>query len=476
MVFSSPVFLFVFLPITLICYGAAALTGRMRIKNTVLLLCSVLFYAYGGAACLLLLMFSVVVNWAVGLQVDRTGEDRKRTRIFIAGVVFNLGILFVFKYLNLIGDTAAGLVGVLTRRPVSSPIPHIVLPIGISFFTFQILSYQIDLYRRQVPCQKNLWNLALYIMLFPQLIAGPIVRYSDVQKEISVRRTDLKDIYEGLFRFMVGFSKKILLANYIGQAADMAFGLEGGRGMVYAWGGLFFYSLQIYMDFWAYSDMAIGLGRIFGFRFPENFNHPYISKSIREFWRRWHITLSTWFRDYVYIPLGGSRKGRVRTCRNLFFIFALTGIWHGASWTYLLWGCYFGVFLIAERLWLGDVLKKIPSFFGHLYVLVVVAFGWVLFRSDSMAAAAAYIKDLFSFTLFGTIHSRDLAEFVLGRKFIVLFLAAVLYCTPFFAMLRHKMEEKNLGWAADGAVLTVFFLSVCEMMAGGYNPFIYFRF
>ncbi len=475
MVFSSPVFLFLFLPFTLICYLAAAATGRVWVKNAALLFCSALFYAYGGIGCLCLLVFSVVVNWLVGLAVDKSPGNRRR-RCFLAGLVFNLGILFLFKYLNMIGDTGAWIAGALSGSDVKSPIPHIVLPIGISFYTFQILSYQIDLYRGKVPCQRKCRDLALYVMLFPQLIAGPIVRYSDVQQEIESRRTGLADLYEGVFRFMTGFSKKVLLANSMGQAADLAFGLENGRGLLPAWLGLFCYGFQLYLDFWAYSDMAIGLGRIFGFRFPENFDDPYLSKSIQEFWRRWHMTLSSWFRDYLYIPLGGSRKGLARTCVNIFIVFSLTGLWHGASWQYLLWGIYFAVFLIAERLWLGKILQKLPCLVRRLYTLLVVAVGWVLFRAENLRLAAGYVRDMFSFKLLGTSTSRELAELALDRKFMLLFVVSFLYCTPFFAAVRSKLEEKGLGAVADAVVLVVFFLSVCEMMAGGYNPFIYFRF
>lgn len=318
-------------------------------------------------------------------------------------------------------------------------------------------------------------DLALYVMLFPQLIAGPIVRYSDVEREIGRRRTGLKDAYEGAFRFMVGFIKKILLANAVGKAADLAFVLEPGRGALYAWIGVICYGLQIYLDFWAYSDMAIGLGRIFGFHFLENFNDPYISKSISEFWRRWHISLSTWFRDYVYIPLGGSREGLWKNCRNYLVVFALTGIWHGASWNFLLWGLYFAAFLILEKLWLRAVLERLPALLRHVYVLLVVGIGWVLFRADTMAAAAGFLGDMFSLTLMGT-HERELAELLCGGKFLLQFAVSVLFCTPVFTKLHDALEERRLGGIGDGIVLLLFMLAVCEMMASGYNPFIYFRF
>lgn len=474
MVFSSPVFLFLFLPVTLALYAVASAQG-IRVRNTVLLFCSICFYAYGGVSYLGLLLLSVLVNWAAGLWLSRLEDGRGRRAVFLAGLAYNIGILVIFKYLNLFGDTAAWIAGKLSGRAVESIIPAIALPIGISFFTFQIMSYLIDVYKKTVPCQKNVADLALYVMLFPQLIAGPIVRYSDVEREIGFRRTGLGDAYEGAFRFMVGFIKKILLANAMGKAADLAFVLEPGRGALYAWVGVICYGLQIYLDFWAYSDMAIGLGRIFGFHFLENFNDPYISKSISEFWRRWHISLSTWFRDYVYIPLGGSREGLWKNCRNYLVVFALTGIWHGASWNFLLWGLYFAAFLILEKLWLRAMLERLPAILRHIYVLLVVGIGWVLFRADTMAAAAGFLGDMFSLTLMGT-HERELAELLCGGKFLLQFAVSVLFCTPVFTRLHDSLEERRLGGIGDGIVLLFFVLAVCEMMASGYNPFIYFRF
>lgn len=474
MVFSSPVFLFLFLPATLVLYAVASMRG-IRARNTVLLFCSVCFYAYGGVSYLGLLLLSVLVNWAAGLWLSRLEDGRGRRALFLACLAYNIGILVIFKYLNLFGDTAAWIAGKLSGHAVESIIPAIALPIGISFFTFQIMSYLIDVYKKTVPCQRNVADLALYVMLFPQLIAGPIVRYSDVEREIGRRRTGLKDAYEGAFRFMVGFIKKILLANAMGKAADLAFVLEPGRGALYAWVGVICYGLQIYLDFWAYSDMAIGLGRIFGFHFLENFNDPYISKSISEFWRRWHISLSTWFRDYVYIPLGGSREGLWKNCRNYLVVFALTGIWHGASWNFLLWGLYFAAFLILEKLWLRAVLERLPALLRHVYVLLVVGIGWVLFRADTMAAAAGFLGDMFSLTLMGT-HERELAELLCGGKFLLQFAVSVLFCTPVFTKLHDALEERRLGGIGDGIVLLLFMLAVCEMMASGYNPFIYFRF
>lgn len=475
MVFSSPVFMFLFLPGTLILYGLASLTRSVRIKNIVLLFCSVCFYGYGGLSYLLLLALSVAVNWAAGRAMAGMAQGTGRRAVFWAGIAYNVGILIIFKYLNLLGNTAAQLISAFTGNAVESSIPAIVLPIGISFFTFQIMSYLIDVYRGNVACQKSLPDLALYVMLFPQLIAGPIVRYADVEREIGDRRTRIEDVYEGVFRFLVGFIKKILLANAMGKAADLAFALEPGMGMIYAWTGLICYSLQIYLDFWAYSDMAIGLGRIFGFHFLENFNHPYCAMSISEFWRRWHISLSTWFRDYVYIPLGGSREGLFKNCRNFVIVFALTGIWHGANWNFLLWGLYYAALLIVEKLGFSRVLQRLPAMVRRAYVLLAVGMGWLIFRAETLGEALGYAGDLFSLRLMGTCE-RELAELMAGGKFALLLVVSLMFCTPVFERLHQRLEAK--GWAAVGdvTVLAVFFLGVCEMMGGGYNPFIYFRF
>lgn len=475
MVFSSPVFLFLFLPLTLLLYGLAARTGSIRVKNGVLLFASVCFYGYGGLSYLGLLALSVLVNWRIGLMLEGQQQEGRRRLIFIAGMVWNVGILVVFKYLNLLGGTAAWLFGAVSGSPVQSPIPNIVLPIGISFFTFQIMSYVIDVYLRKVPCQKSLMDLALYVMLFPQLIAGPIVRYIDVEREIGRRSSALTDVYEGVFRFLVGFIKKILLANAMGKAADLAFAKDPGVGLVYAWIGIICYGLQIYLDFWAYSDMAIGLGRIFGFHFRENFDDPYLSKSVSEFWRRWHISLSSWFRDYVYIPLGGSRCSLGKNCRNYLIVFALTGIWHGASWNFLLWGLYFAGFLILEKVGLRQVLERLPVFFRRVYTLLVVEIGWVLFRAETFSRAVGYLGDMFSGKLVGT-YDRELAELVVGGRFLLLFAVSVLFCTPFFTVVHGKLAKRGLAAVSDAVVAVLFFLAVCEMMASGYNPFIYFRF
>ena len=473
MVFTSPVFLFLFFPAVLLGYWIASVSRSVSVKNAVLLAGSMVFYAYSGLGYLLLLVFSIVVNWFLGCRMDSAKRCRKL--LFLTVVIFNLAILVVFKYLMLILNTWNQLGSFFLSSFIPVKVPEIALPVGISFFTFQILSYQIDLYMGKVQCQYSLKDLALYVFLFPQLIAGPIVRYRDVEREISERKTDMDSIYCGLHRFMLGFSKKILIANTMGKAADLVFAMEGSYGFVYGWIGSICYSLQLYFDFWAYSDMAIGIGRIFGFHFLENFNHPYTSESMTEFWRRWHISLSTWFRDYVYIPLGGSREGLGKNLRNLMIVFALTGIWHGADWTFLVWGLYHGVFLAAEKLGLKRILEQLPSFVRRVYSLLVVCIGFVLFRADTFAEGINVLRNCFCLVPFMT-HDRELLELVLTWKFAFFFLMAILFSTRLPEIFSRKLKGNNLCVILDLCVLACFLISICEMIAGGFNPFIYFRF
>ncbi len=473
MVFVSPVFVFLFLPFTFLLYLLAGLSGRMRPKNLALLLCSLIFYAWGGLKYFILLMISTVMNYLFGRLLE--GEDEKRRRlVLIASVVWNIGILFIFKYFNFFTGTILSILG-SAGIGTGLELPYIELPIGISFFTFQIMSYVIDVYWRKVPVQKSLANLALYIMLFPQLIAGPIVRYIDVEREINERHSDLQMIHDGITRFIVGFAKKILLANGMGYVADTIFGYVGELNMAYAWLGVICYALQIYMDFSSYSDMAIGMGKMFGFRFLENFDYPYISKSIKEFWRRWHISLSTWFRDYVYIPLGGSRHGKARTYRNLFIIFVLTGFWHGASWNFLIWGLYYGVFLVLERAFLDPLLRKLPSPIQHLYTLAVVLIGWVFFRCETLGDAGIYIASMFSFD-FGHFNIMPILR-CFNREFLSLFIISVIGSCPIIPAVKKRISQSQaLGLVSDILLLGLFFYSVCYMMGTDFNPFIYFRF
>ncbi len=471
MVFVSPVFIFIFLPLTLLCYAAAEFTRKKWIKNFTLLLFSLIFYAWGGMSYLLLLMLSIVVNYFFGRLLER---GKKRKNILILSIIYNVGILFVFKYFNFFMDSIRGAAG-LMHMDFALVVPAITLPIGISFFTFQIMSYIFDVYLEKVEVQKNILDLALYIMLFPQLIAGPIVRYIDVNREIKQRHTSLEMVHDGLIRFMIGFNKKILLANGMGYVADTIFSEIHLVNTPHAWLGAICYALQIYMDFSSYSDMAIGLGKLFGFHFLENFNYPYLSLSIKEFWRRWHISLSTWFRDYVYIPLGGNRHGKMATYRNLMIVFILTGFWHGANWTFILWGLFHGIFLILERGRFGTLLDKLPGIIKRIYTLVVVLIGWVFFRCESLIDALHYLRAMFAFD-FSDLHRLTVTE-CLDREFWFLFVLSLIGSLPLIPVLRKKFSENAaLGMLAEFGLLGSFAFAVCYMVGADFNPFIYFRF
>lgn len=471
MVFVSPVFIFIFLPLTLACYALAEFSRKKWIKNTVLLLFSLLFYAWGGLSYLLLLLFSIVVNYLFGRLLER---KRPRRKVLILSVIYNVGILFIFKYFNFFMDTARDIAG-LMHMEWALTVPAITLPIGISFFTFQIMSYIFDVYQEKVEVQKNIFDLALYIMLFPQLIAGPIVRYIDVNQEIRQRRTSLDMVHDGLIRFMIGFNKKIFLANGMGYVADAVFAEIHLVNTPHAWLGAICYALQIYMDFSSYSDMAIGLGKLFGFHFLENFNYPYISESIKEFWRRWHISLSSWFRDYIYIPLGGNRHGTAATYRNLMIVFILTGFWHGASWTFIFWGLFHGFFLILERGIFGKLQNRLPGILRRIYTLAVVLIGWVFFRCDTFGEAQSYIRAMFAFD-FTQMQRLNVAQ-CLDREFWTLFILSLLGSLPLIPWLKKKTaNHPSIACAAEFGLLGLFAYGVCYMVGADFNPFIYFRF
>ncbi|MBQ6527252.1 MAG: MBOAT family protein, partial [Clostridia bacterium] len=387
MVFSSMIFLWIFLPVVLV--GNIILDvclHQRRLSNLFLLLFSLCFYAWGEPVYVLLMMVSIFVNWFLGLQLGK----RKQKWILVLDIAVNIGLLIIFKYTGFIARSINAILGIISPA-VQLPVPVISLPIGISFFTFQALSYVIDVYRREVEPQKSLYKVALYISFFPQLIAGPIVRYHDIAEEIDGRKVTRTDLSLGIRRFLYGVAKKVLIANIMAKGVDTLYAMElqDLTGMT-AWIAAVMYALQIYYDFSGYSDMAIGLGRMFGFHFMENFNYPYLSASIGEFWRRWHISLGTWFREYVYIPLGGNRISLGRTRLNLFIVFLLTGIWHGASLNYLLWGVYYGIFIIAERGSLGKFLSK-HRWVGWIYSIIIVLLGWVLFRLEDLHQAVSVL-------------------------------------------------------------------------------------
>jgi len=472
MVFSSVTFLFGFLPAVLILYKLAGFSKcRIRWQNTLLLIASLVFYAWGGVRYLLLLLALIALNWYAGLLLDKSATPAGRKAALALGLAADLGALAVCKYCNfVVGNIEAAAVLLGAPEGFTLGIPEIPLPIGISFFTFQIMSYLIDLYRGRVSVQKNPAHLALYVMMFPQLIAGPIVRYADIEAEILCRTTTPAQEDAGLRRFILGFAKKVLLANATGQFADAAFAVAAPHP-IWAWLGAACYMLQIYMDFSAYSDMAIGLGLIFGYHFNENFNYPYIARSVREFWRRWHISLSTWFRDYLYIPLGGSRCGAKKTYRNLLIVFFLTGLWHGAAWQFIVWGLYHGLFLVAERLGLGKALQKLPRPLQHLYTLLVVLVGWVFFRAETLPDALRYLGCLAGIGS-GTFWDLSLLRAFTGEVLGFGLLAAVI-SVPVFPALQKKLRP-GPWW--DLCYLALAVLSVSFMVGSGYNPFIYFLF
>lgn len=474
MVFSSVLFVFIFLPVTLLLYYMAEKTGCMPAKNAVLLTASLVFYAWGGLQYLLLLLALSGLNYLIGLLIGKAGQKEKRKKLFLfLGIALDLGVLCYYKYLNFIVENVEKLIGLSGRPDFTFGLAQIALPVGISFFTFQIISYLIDVYRGTAPVQKNAAKLTLYIMMFPQLIAGPIVRYADVNERIECRTTTWQMAQTGVKRFIIGFAKKVFLANAMGNMADAVFALTGSVNTVYAWLGIICYALQIFFDFSAYSDMALGLGLLFGFRFRENFDYPYISTSIREFWRRWHISLSAWFRDYVYIPLGGNRRGERRTYLNLFVVFLLTGIWHGAAWQYVVWGLFHGFFLILERAGADRVLKKLPTFLQRVYTLLVVLVGWVFFRADSLKAAGGYLKNMFVFQLDGFKNSGIVPRFTV--LFILLFVIALLASTPIAKKAGQTRLLQN-PVVNRGLYLLLWGISVLYLAGLSYNPFIYFKF
>ncbi len=465
MIFSSTVFLFLFLPAVLILNFIIP-KKYIAAKNLILLAASLVFYSWGEPKNVLLMLGSIVANYLFGILLEKEeGREARRKLILIVSLIFNLGLLFVFKYL-----------GFFTGGRV-----EIALPIGISFFTFQIMSYTIDVYRRKAAAPRSILKIALYISLFPQLIAGPIVRYVDVEKQLSSRECTAAKTAKGIVRFSMGLAKKVVISNTVSVIADTVFAVDQGLYSFTAWVGIVCYALQIYYDFSGYSDMAIGIGHMLGFDFLENFNYPYVSSSVREFWRRWHISLSSWFRDYLYIPLGGNRRGAARTYLNLLIVFIATGFWHGASFNFIVWGLYYGVFLIVERIVqnrekLNAFFARIPKFVGWLYTMTVVLIGWVFFRADDLPAAVSYLGAMFSFS--GGV-ANGMAQFSNLSFFITA--AAVLLSAPVFPFLRKKLcattGGQKVSFVLEGVLaLALVFLSVIFLTGSDYNPFIYFRF
>jgi D-alanyl-lipoteichoic acid acyltransferase DltB (MBOAT superfamily) len=465
MVFSSTIFLFLFLPAVLIGYFNPIWKGR-KFKNVFLLLASLGFYAWGEPIFVVIMLVSIGINWFLGLLVAKHEDAKTRKRYMIIAVIYNVALLFIFKYASFVMKN----IGVLLKNDAVSV--NIALPIGISFFTFQIMSYVFDVYYKKADVQKSFINVALYISLFPQLIAGPIVRYQTIAEEISNRSETPEGFTEGVTRFVIGLGKKLLIANYAGFIADKIFALNGNLSVLSAWLGAIAYTLQIFFDFSAYSDMAIGLGRIFGFRFLENFNYPYIAKSITDFWRRWHISLGTWFRDYVYIPMGGNRVSKGKLIVNLFVVWLLTGTWHGANWTFIAWGLFYFVLLCIERF--TGIEKKI-GVFSHVYTLFFVIVGWVLFRAESIALACQYLGAMFGFGSAGFIDETFLLYFSNGKWIL---LAGILLSTPIAPLCRQKIgfNTKMYQFLSTTGLVLIFCLSLLVCIKSTYNPFLYFNF
>jgi alginate O-acetyltransferase complex protein AlgI len=475
MLFSSATFLFAFLPIVLGAYFALRTVGS---RNVQLVVASLLFYAWGETGYVALLLASIAANYVFGLWIARSGTPASgRRRALGIAVAANLLLLAGFKYANFLADSLSPLLLLLGLPRLDLAPVH--LPIGISFFTFQALTYVVDVYRRDAEVQRNPLHVALYISLFPQLIAGPIVRYRQVALQLRERSPKLEDVAYGVRRFAIGLGKKVLIANALATPVDRIFALPPGELQAsVAWLGAVCFALQIYFDFSGYSDMAIGLGRIFGFRFPENFLYPYLSQSIREFWRRWHVTLSTWFRDYLYIPLGGSRAGAARTQRNLFIVFLLCGLWHGASWSFVVWGLLHGVFIVAERAGLESLLTRLPQAARVLYTLGIVTLAWVFFRAENLEHALGYLVAMFSpGTAPASSHSLPL--YLDGRVAWVLALA-LLGSTPWLPALQRHIGGTRLAPSLGIMRLVgsncVLIASALALVSETNNPFIYFRF
>lgn len=464
MVFSSMVFLCVFLPVVFCLH---LLLPGMRAKNVLLVVASLIFYAYGEPVYVILLVVSSAGNYILARLTGECPKIRKFTMTL--AVILNLSLLVVFKYSGFLVETFNSVTG------TGIPVPQVRMPIGISFFTFQALSYVIDVYRGDASVQKNFGKVLLYISFFPQLIAGPIVKYHDVEKEINNRKQEPEEIAKGIRRFIAGLSKKVLIANTMGLVADNLFGASAsGISGPGAWLGAVSYMLQIYFDFSGYSDMALGLGMMFGFHFHENFNYPYISGSIREFWRRWHMSLSGWFREYLYFPLGGNRKGKFRTVVNKMIVFLCTGIWHGASFNFLFWGIYHGFFLMLEEYIpaIGKQGGKIKSFFQHIYALLVVCIGFVFFRADTMKQGCFWVREMF--TDFGWKDSAmSLTLQQLTPVYLVTLAVALIAAVPVNRMLKKYNWYEGVTYVLS---LAGFVLCVLSLAGGTYNPFIYFRF
>ena len=474
MVFSSLTFLLLFFPLVMLFYFMGS---GLKWRNGVLLVFSLLFYAWGEPIWVLAMITSTVINYYCALQIARSEYKYRKKKFLIIGVVVSVAMLFYFKYASFLLSSVTGIFGKAIE------IPGLELPIGISFYTFQILTYTVDVYRGKSPCMKNLPRLMLYISCFPQLIAGPIVQYSDVCDALNERSTNTEDFICGMRRFAVGLGKKVLIANVSALALDQLSLGSGSISVLGAWYGAILYSLQIYFDFAGYSDMAIGMGRIFGFKYKENFSYPYISKSISEFWRRWHISLGSFFRDYVYIPLGGNRRGTKRTIINLLIVWSLTGFWHGADWNFLMWGAYYGVLIILERFVFSKIIEKMPNALNIFLTLILVIVGWVIFYYTDLGDMKTHILAMFGMQASGggivKAAFSDAITMAVMRRYTVLPVLFALACTPVVPAVKERLEKRNaFAFNAVSGVcyVSVMALSLLFIIGQSYNPFIYFRF
>lgn len=480
MVFSTSIFIYLFLPITLIIYYLAPKKG----KNLIILLSGLLFYSWGEPIYVIVMLISTMIDYFAGLIMNHfEGRKAPRRICLIVSIVMNLGLLGIFKYSGFIAENINAIAGtqLIDINNMNffgiEYLPMNMLPIGISFFTFQSMSYTIDLYLGNVKVQKNPISFAAFVTLFPQIVAGPIVRYDDVAKELDDRSITIDLIYDGIIKFIIGLSKKVLIANSIGalwtsiKATDIA-----NVSVVSSWLGILAFTFQIYFDFSGYSDMAVGLGKMMGFNFPKNFDYPYLSKSISEFWRRWHITLGAWFKSYVYIPLGGNRKGMARTIFNLAVTWFLTGVWHGASWNFILWGTLYGVVIILEKLFLGKLLDKIPDIFGHIYTMLLVILGWVLFDTADLPTAGAYIAKMFGVGGGAFIDSTAMYQIA---TYGITFIICIIGCTNLPKLAVEALKKKSAVLVNYGgiAVMTgMFIICAAYLVDQTYNPFLYFNF
>lgn len=468
MVFSSVVFLYIFLPIMLLIYFIVP----SKFKNAVMILASLIFFAWGEIRYILIMLILAIMDFWCGQKINKYFEDKKKRRLYLfIDVGVNLFILFFFKYADFI------ITNINTITNLNIPLLNIPLPIGVSFNTFQSLSYIIDVYRGTVKCEKSFYNYLAYTTLFPQIIAGPIVRYETVDEELEVKNISLNNFVSGMKRFIIGLGKKVLIANNVGVLWHLIeTSTYGSMSTLLSWVGIIAFALQIYFDFSGYSDMAIGLAEIFGMKFDENFNYPYISKSITEFWRRWHITLGSWFRDYIYIPLGGNKKGFPKQIRNILIVWFLTGAWHGASWNFILWGVFFGIILIIEKLFLLKVLEKCGKIIPHIYAMLLVLISWVIFAFEDLKVVGNYIMTMFNIGNNQLINNE--AIYYLKNYFLIIIIGIIL-STPLPKMLLDKLESKKsniISICTSLIYIAILLLSTASLVSDSYNPFLYFRF